>query len=68
MKVFPKTQAPYVGAGSSPIDVDMVNMFETPDVKQVKWTHATLRPGDCILIPASKADRQKQDKNRKQSN
>ncbi len=30
----------------------MINMFETPDVRDVAWTWATLRPGDCVLIPA----------------
>eukprot|EP00057_Strongylocentrotus_purpuratus_P016508 XP_011670982.1 PREDICTED: lysine-specific demethylase 8 [Strongylocentrotus purpuratus] len=42
----------FVGSGFSSLDVDMINMFQHPDVAKVQWTWATLNPGDCIYIPA----------------
>jgi lysine-specific demethylase 8 len=37
----------------SEIDVEMVNMFKYKELGKVGWTWATLKPGDCIYIPAS---------------
>nr|XP_054760226.1 lysine-specific demethylase 8-like [Lytechinus pictus]XP_054760227.1 lysine-specific demethylase 8-like [Lytechinus pictus] len=42
----------FVGSGYSKLDVDMINMFQYPDVAKVQWTWATLNPGDCLYIPA----------------
>ncbi|XP_071842016.1 uncharacterized protein [Apostichopus japonicus] len=43
---------PNTGSGYSKVDVDMINMFQHGEVAKAKWTWATLRPGDCIYIPA----------------
>ncbi|XP_077985861.1 bifunctional peptidase and (3S)-lysyl hydroxylase Jmjd7-like [Glandiceps talaboti] len=40
------------GSGFSTMDIDMINVFKNPDVVKAPWTWATLRPGDCIYIPA----------------
>ncbi|XP_038065797.1 uncharacterized protein LOC119735920 [Patiria miniata] len=40
------------GSGYSKLDVDMINLFEHRDVGKVPWRWSTLKPGDCIYIPA----------------
>ncbi|PAA52999.1 hypothetical protein BOX15_Mlig007632g1 [Macrostomum lignano] len=45
-------QPPGSGNGASTIDVDMVNMFDSPDVEKTPWRYTTLLPGDCLFIPA----------------
>ncbi|XP_022093115.1 uncharacterized protein LOC110980592 [Acanthaster planci] len=40
------------GSGYSKLDVDMINLFEHQDVGKVPWRWSTLKPGDCIYIPA----------------
>ncbi|XP_013380535.1 uncharacterized protein LOC106151697 [Lingula anatina] len=40
------------GHGYSKIDMDMVNVFKHPEITQVPWTYSTLKPGDCIYVPA----------------
>lgn len=34
------------------MDMDQVNVFKNPEVAQTPWTFATLKPGDCIYVPA----------------
>ena len=46
-------QHPHPGAGYSQIDMDMVNMFKYRQVAEIPWKWATLKPGDCIYVPAS---------------
>ncbi|XP_072049796.1 bifunctional peptidase and (3S)-lysyl hydroxylase Jmjd7-like [Amphiura filiformis] len=43
---------PWTGTGHSTIDVDMINMYQYPDVEKAQWTWTTLNPGDCIYVPA----------------
>lgn len=42
----------YSGSSFSGIDPNSVDLVEFPHVAKVPWTYATLRPGDCIYIPA----------------
>jgi lysine-specific demethylase 8 len=44
--------APFIEAGHSPIDMDMINMYKSPKIGEVPWTWSTLRAGDCIFVPA----------------
>jgi len=39
------------GSGYSTIDMEMVNMFEHPQIGKINWRWTTLWPGDCIFIP-----------------
>ena len=41
----------YAEAGYSEINVDRVDLFKFPSVKEIPWTWATLRRQDCIYIP-----------------
>lgn len=43
---------PYEGAGYSEMDTDRINMFQYKKVSEVPWIWSTLRPGDCIFVPA----------------
>ncbi|XP_039272410.1 bifunctional peptidase and arginyl-hydroxylase JMJD5-like [Styela clava] len=40
------------GRGESKIDPEMVNMYEHPKISKTPWTWTTLKPGDCVFIPA----------------
>ncbi|CAK8691779.1 unnamed protein product [Clavelina lepadiformis] len=40
------------GTGYSNIDMEMVNMYEHPQVGKTSWKWTTLWPGDCIFIPS----------------
>jgi len=42
------------GSSFSKIDPNQIDLLEYPTVAKVPWTHATLRPGDCIYIPAGR--------------
>ncbi|KAK3087063.1 hypothetical protein FSP39_001162 [Pinctada imbricata] len=42
----------HAGAGHSPLNMDMVNMFKYSNIKHTPWNHATLRQGDCLFLPA----------------
>ncbi|ESN91780.1 hypothetical protein HELRODRAFT_165856 [Helobdella robusta] len=42
----------YHGAGYSDIDMDQINMFKDREIGNVPWRWSTLRPGDCIFVPA----------------
>ena len=50
--VFP--QYPNSGAGSSPIDMDMINVFKDKKITQTPWIWATLYQGDCLFVPAGR--------------
>ena len=45
-------QNEFSGSGFSEIDPNKINLLEHPNMAKVPWTYATLRPGDCIYIPA----------------
>ncbi|XP_067664481.1 uncharacterized protein [Haliotis asinina] len=40
------------GEGYSPIDMENINVYKHKKIKETPWTWATLRQGDCILIPS----------------
>lgn len=40
------------GAGHSPLNMDQINMFQHPEMADVPWRWAIIRPGDCIFVPA----------------
>lgn len=40
------------GGGYSKLDVERINMFKFKGVAQTPWTWATLKPGDCMFVPA----------------
>lgn len=40
------------GSSFSGIDPNEIDLMAHPNVGKVPWTYATLRPGDCIYIPA----------------
>lgn len=46
------TKPPEFGSGFSSINPDVVDLNLYPDVSKVEWTYSTLKPGDCIFIPA----------------
>lgn len=45
-------QKQYSGSAFSEIDPNKIDLMKFPNVSRVPWTYATLRPGDCIYIPA----------------
>ena len=40
------------GTGYSKIDSEMVNTYKYPQIGKTGWKWTTLKPGDCIFIPA----------------
>eukprot|EP00435_Cladocopium_sp_Y103_P018915 s1117_g4.t1 len=42
---------PGYGAFMGRIDVDRMDLIKYPGWKDVKWSHADLKPGDCLYIP-----------------
>ncbi|XP_035673960.1 uncharacterized protein LOC118414197 [Branchiostoma floridae] len=40
------------GSGFTHMNVDKVDLVKNPEVAEVPWTWATLKPGDCIFIPS----------------
>lgn len=47
-------QEQYSGSAFSGIDPNKIDLMEFPKVSRVPWTYTTLRPGDCIYIPAGR--------------
>nr|XP_006815947.1 PREDICTED: uncharacterized protein LOC100371409 [Saccoglossus kowalevskii] len=45
-------KASYSGSSYSTMDMDMINMYKNPNIAKVPWTWATIRPGDCVYLPA----------------
>ncbi|KAK3576648.1 hypothetical protein CHS0354_023166 [Potamilus streckersoni] len=43
---------PNSGAGYSPLDMEMINVFKYQKISKTPWTWATLMQGDCIFVPA----------------
>ena len=51
---FTILQYPNSGAGSSPMDMDMLNVYRHKAIAETPWTWATLLQGDCMFVPAGK--------------
>lgn len=42
----------FAGSRFSVVNPDKINLFEYPNISEVRWTFATISAGDCIYIPA----------------
>uniref|UniRef100_A0A0B7A0M6 JmjC domain-containing protein n=1 Tax=Arion vulgaris TaxID=1028688 RepID=A0A0B7A0M6_9EUPU len=58
IEVAHKQSLPYANyytnslSGYSDMDTDRVNAFEFKNILRVPWTWSTLKPGDCLFVPA----------------
>lgn len=43
---------PNSGAGSSPLDMEMINMYKYKKIGKIPWIWSTLYQGDCLFLPA----------------
>lgn len=45
----------YEVGGYSVLDVDSIDLFKYPKVKDVPWSFVTINAGDCLFLPKSES-------------
>jgi hypothetical protein len=54
LNLFIIFQDDFTGSSHSAMDTEMVNMYKYEKAGTMPWEWATIRPGDCVFVPAGK--------------